>query len=52
MMPASHFQERTMSEMRTVKDLAIGDVIQVDGFDGNLTVQSARRIRWAWIQAT
>jgi hypothetical protein len=34
-----------MSEMRAVKDLAIGDVIQVDGFDGNLTVRSAKRIK-------
>jgi hypothetical protein len=34
-----------MSEMRTVKDLAIGDVIQVDGFDGNLTVRSAKKIK-------
>jgi hypothetical protein len=34
-----------MSEMRTVKDLAIGDVIQVDGFDGNLTVRSAEKIK-------
>jgi hypothetical protein len=34
-----------MSEMSTVKDLAIGDVIQVDGFDGNLTVRSAKKIK-------
>jgi hypothetical protein len=37
--------EGIMSEMRTVKDLAIGDVIQVDGFDGNLTVRSAKKIK-------
>jgi hypothetical protein len=34
-----------MSEMRVVKDLAVGDVIQVDGFDGNLTVRSAKKIK-------
>jgi hypothetical protein len=34
-----------MSEMRTVKDLAIGDVIQVHGLDGSLTVRSAKRIK-------
>ena len=34
-----------MSEMRTVKDLAIGDVVLVDGFDGNLTVRSAKRVK-------
>jgi hypothetical protein len=34
-----------MNETRTVKDLAIGDVIQVDGFDGDLTVRSAKRIK-------
>jgi hypothetical protein len=34
-----------MSEMRTVKDLAIGDVTQVDGFDGNLAVRSAKKIK-------
>jgi hypothetical protein len=34
-----------MSEMRTVMDLAIGDVIQVDGFDGHLTVRSAKKIK-------
>jgi hypothetical protein len=33
-----------MSETRAVKDLAIGDLIQVDGFDGDVTVRSARRI--------
>jgi hypothetical protein len=30
---------------RTVKDLAIGDVIQVDGFEGNLAVRSAKKIK-------
>jgi hypothetical protein len=34
-----------MSEMRVVEDLAIGHVIQVDGFDGNLTVRSAKKIK-------
>jgi hypothetical protein len=34
-----------MNEMRAVKDLATGDVIQVEGFDGNLTVRSAKRIK-------
>ena len=34
-----------MSELRTVKDLAVGDVIQVQGFDGNLTVRSAKKIK-------
>jgi hypothetical protein len=34
-----------MNEMREVKDLAVGDVIQVDGFDGNLTVRSAKKVK-------
>jgi hypothetical protein len=34
-----------MSELRTVKDLAVGDGIQIEGFDGNLTVRSAKRIK-------
>jgi hypothetical protein len=34
-----------MNETRVVKDLAIGDVIQVEGFDTNLTVRSARKIK-------
>src|SRR5262245_12164759 len=34
----------TMSETCAVKDLAIGKLIQVDGFDGDVTVRSARRI--------
>jgi len=34
-----------MSETRAVKDLAIGDVIQVDGFDGNVVVKAARKIK-------
>jgi hypothetical protein len=33
-----------MSELSAVKDLAVGDVIQVAGFDDNLTVRSARKI--------
>jgi hypothetical protein len=33
-----------MSELCAVKDLAVGDVIQVAGFDDNLTVRSARKI--------
>jgi HB1/ASXL restriction endonuclease-like protein with HTH domain len=37
--------ERTMNEMREVKELAIGDVIQVEGFDDNLTVRSAKKIK-------
>jgi hypothetical protein len=37
--------EKTMSETREVKDLAIGDIIQVDGFDDNMTVRSAKKIR-------
>jgi hypothetical protein len=32
-------------KMRAVKDLALGDVIQVAGFEGNVVVQSAKRIR-------
>src|SRR5262245_29033653 len=35
----------TMPEMRTVKDLAIGDLIQVDGFEGNQVVRKAKKIR-------
>jgi hypothetical protein len=34
-----------MSETRAVKDLAIGDVIQVEGFDTNLTIRSAKKIK-------
>ena len=34
-----------MSETRVVRGLAIGDVIQVDGFDDNMTVRSAKRIK-------
>jgi hypothetical protein len=34
-----------MSELRTVKDLAVGDVIQVQGFDDNLRVRSAKKIK-------
>jgi hypothetical protein len=34
-----------MSEMRAVKDLAAGDVIQVEGFDGNLVVRSGKKIK-------
>jgi hypothetical protein len=34
-----------MSEMRAVKDLAVGDVIQVGAFDGNLKVRSAKKIK-------
>jgi hypothetical protein len=37
--------EKTMNEQRTVKDLAIGDVIQVEGFDDHLTVRSAKKIK-------
>jgi hypothetical protein len=37
--------EKIMSEQRTVKDLAIGDVIQVEGFDDHLTVRSAKKIK-------
>jgi hypothetical protein len=34
-----------MNETREVKDLAIGDVIQVDGFDDNMVVRSAKKIK-------
>jgi hypothetical protein len=34
-----------MSETREVKDLAIGDVIQVDGFDDQMVVRSAKKIK-------
>jgi hypothetical protein len=34
-----------MSETREVKDLAIGDIIQVDGFDDSMTVRSAKKIK-------
>jgi hypothetical protein len=33
-----------MNEMCAVKDLALGDVIQVAGFEGKVVVQSAKRI--------
>src|SRR5262249_16442467 len=38
-------KEKSMSETREVKDLAIGDIIQVDGFDGSMTVRSAKKIK-------
>jgi hypothetical protein len=34
-----------MSETREVKDLAIGDVIQVDGFDDQMVVRSAKKLK-------
>jgi hypothetical protein len=34
-----------MNETRTVKDLAIGDIIQVDGFDDNMTVRGAKKVK-------
>src|SRR5208282_6562125 len=34
-----------MSETREVKDLAIGDVIRVDGFDDNMTVRGAKKVK-------
>src|SRR5271170_6290654 len=34
-----------MNEMREVKDLAIGDVIRVDGFDDNMTVRGAKKVK-------
>ena len=34
-----------MNEMREVKDLAIGDVVKVDGFDDNMTVRSAKKVK-------
>jgi hypothetical protein len=34
-----------MSEQCAVKDLAVGNLIQVEGFDDHLTVRSAKRIR-------
>jgi hypothetical protein len=34
-----------MSELRTVKDLTVGDVIQVQGFDDNQRVRSAKKIK-------
>jgi hypothetical protein len=37
--------ENDMNETRAVKDLAIGDLIQVQGFEGNLTVRSAKKIK-------
>src|SRR5215831_11729667 len=37
--------EKAMSELRTVKELAVGDVIQVQGVDDNLTVRSAKKIK-------
>jgi hypothetical protein len=37
--------EITMNETRAVKDLGIGDLIQVEGFEGDLTIRSARKIK-------
>ncbi len=34
-----------MQETRAAKDLAIGDVIQVDGFEDNQVVRTAKKIR-------
>jgi hypothetical protein len=34
-----------MNETREVKDLAIGDVIELDGFDENMVVRSSKKIR-------
>jgi hypothetical protein len=34
-----------MNETREVKDLAIGDVIELEGFDENMVVRSAKKIR-------
>jgi hypothetical protein len=34
-----------MNETREVKNLAIGDVIELDGFDENMVVRSAKKIR-------
>jgi hypothetical protein len=34
-----------MSETREVKDLALGNVIQVEGFDGNVVVKSAKKVK-------
>ena len=34
-----------MNETREVKDLAIGDVIKVEGFDDNMTVRSAKKVK-------
>ena len=36
-----------MNETCEVKDLTIGDVIQVDGFDGNLVVKAAKKVKKA-----
>src|SRR5262245_13822009 len=37
--------EKTMKEMREVKELAIGDAIHVDGFDEPMVVRSAKKIK-------
>ena len=34
-----------MNETREVKDLAIGDVVKVNGFDDNMTVRSAKKVK-------
>lgn len=34
-----------MQETRAVKDLAIGDIIQVDGFEDGQVVRNAKKIR-------
>ena len=34
-----------MNEMRQVRDLAIGDVIRVSGFDDNMTIRAAKKVK-------
>ena len=41
-----------MNEMRAVKDLAVGDVIQVEGFDGQMAVRKVELTRPEHIDRT
>jgi HB1, ASXL, restriction endonuclease HTH domain len=40
-----HQMEKTMNEQRAVKDLAVGAVIHLDGFEEPLTVRAAKKIK-------
>jgi hypothetical protein len=38
-------QEKTMNETCAVKDLAVGAMIRVDGFDDSMTVRAAKKVK-------
>jgi hypothetical protein len=41
----ARMQEKTMNETCVVKDLAVGAVIRVDGFDDPMTVRAAKKVK-------